>query len=66
MYGAVGLQQQFIVRPCVTGADVSGVQSLVQSLNLGDMLLTDVQQYVNARRDDVSDVVPFSYYCLLS
>jgi len=55
VFGAAGLQQRFIVRPCVAEADVAGVNQLVHSLQLGDVVLDDVCQYVNARRDQVTD-----------
>jgi len=56
VFGAAGLQQRFIVRPCVGDTDVSAVEQLVQSLSLGTVLLTDVEQYVKAYRDNVGDV----------
>jgi len=53
VFGAAGLQQQFIVRPCDGATDMAEVEQLVHSLSLGDVLLADVQQYVRARRDNV-------------
>jgi len=55
VFGAAGLQQQFIVRPCAASTDMAGIGQLVRSLHLGDVLLADVQQYINARRDQVKD-----------
>jgi len=63
VFGAAGLQQQFVVRACVADTDMAGVGQLVHSLHLGDVLLTDVQQYVNAHRDQVNEDLttsPFS------
>jgi len=57
VFGAAGLQQQFLVRPCVAKTDMLGVEQLVYSLSLGDVLLADVRQYLNASRDDVSKSV---------
>ena len=63
MFGAAGLQQRFVVRPCVADTDIAGVDQLVQSLHLGDVLLADVQQYVNARRDQVIDLMTVLLHC---
>jgi len=60
VFGAAGLQQQFVVRPCVGSTDVTGVDQLVQSLSLGSVLLADVQQYIKAYRDKVRDVILMS------
>jgi len=57
VFGAAGLQQQFLVRPCVGSTDMPGIERLVHSLSLGDVLLADVLQYVSASRDDVSDII---------
>jgi len=59
VFGAAGLQQNFVVRPCRAN-DIPGVEQLVRSLALGAVLLADVQQYVRARRDDVSHVTSLS------
>jgi len=56
VFGAAGLQEQFLVRPCVGKTDMTGIQQLVYSLSLGDVLLADVHQYVSAARDSVSHV----------
>jgi len=64
VFGAAGLQQWFVVRPCVASTDMAGVDQLVHSLHLGDVLLADVRQYVKARRDQVCHdltVVPSSF-----
>jgi len=53
VFGAAGLQQQFVVRPCDGDADVAEVEQLVQSLLLGSVILADVQQYIRAHRDNV-------------
>lgn len=45
-----GLIESFQVRPC-TSADIEGIQSVVSQLNGADIIMTDVQQYNNDRRD---------------
>jgi len=63
VYAAAGLHLRFNVRLCVGEADMPGIRQLVQSLSLGDVLLTDAQQYVNARRDDVRDTISLPSCC---
>ena len=54
MFGAAGLQQQFIVRLCEGDTDMQGIEQLVISLSLGGVVLDDVRQYMTAYRDVVS------------
>jgi len=60
VFGAAGLQQQFIVRLCDGATDVPELERLVHSLSLGDVLLADVKQYVEAHRDRVGDFLSLS------
>lgn len=45
-----GLIESFQVSPC-TSADTEGIQSVVSQLNGADIIMQDVQQYNNDRRD---------------
>ena len=44
--------RDFTVRPACT-KDYSGVETLVQTINLHENLLKDLSQYNKARRDEV-------------
>ena len=71
VFGAAGLQEEFIVRLCVGKTDMAGIEQLVYSLSVGDVLLADVRQYVSAARDSVSshiivNIVTSSANCCIS
>ena len=53
MFARGGLLKDFIVRPVCT-SDMDSVEHVVNSLDLHENLLADVEQYNKARRDDVS------------
>jgi len=60
VFGAAGLQQQFVVRLCDGATDMRELEQLVHSLSLGYVILADVKQYVEARRDRVRDFLSLS------